>query len=141
MIEEYNGQRYYKINIPVRISDINYGGHLGHAELTKITHQARLKMLKHFSLSETDIEGAGIIVRKMETSYKREAFFDDILSLHIRISEVTKSTCVFEYQITKDHETPVATVHETIMFMNYSTRKPVRVPSQIHDLYEIEFKQ
>lgn len=136
MIVEYNNQKYYKISIPVRISDINYGGHLGHAELTKITHQARLKMLKHFSLSETDISGAGIIVRRMETSYKGEAFFDETLTLYIRISKPEKSSCLVEYQINKDSDTPVATVYETIMFMDYIRRKPVRVPQEIHDLYE-----
>ena len=40
----------FEVEIPVRIYDINYGGHLGHAELIKITHQARLQFFSKFSL-------------------------------------------------------------------------------------------
>ncbi len=131
---------HFQINIPVRISDINYGGHLGHAELIKISHQARLKMLASYSLNEMNIDGAGVIVKKLEVLYQGEAFFDEMLQIYIRISEIGKTSCQFEYKIFKNDDKPVAQVNETIVFMNYEKRCPVRVPSSIIRLYEENFK-
>lgn len=121
----------FEIDISVRISDVNYGGHLGHAELIKITHQARLKFLLTNSLRENNIGGAGIIVKNLSVDYKGEAFFDETLNISIRIEEIGKVSCVFIYEIIKNSEKPVAVVRETIVFMNYEKRRPVRVPEEI----------
>jgi len=128
-------QADFKIDIAVRISDINYGGHLGHAELITITHQARLKFFSKFSLKEDDLGGAGIIVKCLSVQYNGEAFFDDVLHVSITITKIGKASCDFNYEITKNIErTPVASVFETVLFMNYKTRKLVRTPSVIFKL-------
>ena len=124
----------FQIDISVRISDINYGGHLGHAELIKITHQARLKFFSKFGLSENNIEGAGVIVKHLSVEYKAEAFFDEMLTIHIRIAEITKTYCIFSYEIFKNNTIRAASVLETILFMNYKSRRIVRVPQAIHNL-------
>jgi len=126
----------YKIDISVRISDVNYGGHLGHAELIKITHQARLKFLSEFSLKEDDLDGAGIIIKELLVKYKGEAFFDDILHISIFIDKIEKASCNFLYEITKNNDQSVATVLETMLFMNYKTRRIVRVPKIMFELKE-----
>lgn len=124
----------FKIDIPIRIYDINYGGHLGHSELIKITHEARVKFFSKFSLKESDIDGAGIIVRALVVNYLGEAFFEDLLHISIFINKIGKTSCDFFYEITKNTGQPVATVIETVLFMNYVTRRIQRVPKVIHDL-------
>ena len=126
----------FKINLSVRISDINYGGHLGHAELIKITHQARLKFLSAYALKESNLNRAGIIVKHLIVDYKGEAFFEDLLTISIKISEITKTSCTFFYKIDKDINKPVATVQELVLFMNYEKRRLVRVPQVIIELKE-----
>ena len=126
----------FKIDIPVRISDINYGGHVGHAELIKITHQARLKFFSEFSLKENDIGGAGVIVKALSVNYKGESFFDDTLHVLICLQKIEKTSCVFHYEITKNENKPVATVIETVLFMNYESRRIKRVPQVMYDLKE-----
>lgn len=126
----------YRIDIPVRISDINYGGHLGHAELIKIIHQARLKFFSEFSLEEHDIGGTGIIVKSLSVDYRSESFFDDILHIAVFINKIDKAFCDFYYEVTKENNKPVATVMEKILFMNYKTRRLKRVPSIIYEMKE-----
>ncbi|MBA2653008.1 MAG: thioesterase family protein [Tatlockia sp.] len=126
----------FKIDIPVRISDINYGGHLGHAELIKITHHARLKFFSKFSLKEDNICGSGIIAKALSVVYKGESFFDDILHILLYVREITKTSCEFLYEITKNEDMPVASVVETVLFMNYETRRIQRVPQVIYELKE-----
>jgi acyl-CoA thioester hydrolase len=135
-IPSENLRANFKIDIPVRISDINYGGHLGHAELIKITHQARWKFFSEFSLREDNLDGSGVIVKALNVNYKAESFFDDILHISIYLREITKTSCIFLYEITKNDNLPVATVIETVLFMNYDSRRIQRVPHVIHDLKE-----
>lgn len=130
----------FKIDVPVRIYDINYGGHLGHAELIKILHQARLKYFKHHSLNEADLNGTGVIVKELHVEYKGEAFFDDTLNISIYL-EPGKASCNFVFDVTKNNSQPVAFVRETILFMNYSTRKLSRLPeclNSLNALYEMD---
>ena len=124
----------FNIDMDVRITDINYGGHLGHAELIKITHQARLKLFSKYSLKEDDLNGTGIIVKNLSVNYQGEAFFDDTLHISISIDNIDKASCDFLYKITKNLNARVATVMEKVLFMNYTTRKIARTPQVILDL-------
>lgn len=124
----------FQIEIPVRISDINYGGHLGHTELIKITHHARVKFFADNSLQEQDLNGAGIIVKSIQATYKAESFFDELLHISIYLQKIDKASCEFRYEISKKDNQEVATVLETVLFMNYATRRIVRVPRVIHEL-------
>ena len=48
----------FQTEIQVRISDINYGGHLGNDALLALLQEARVQMLKQYKWSEVDIEGS-----------------------------------------------------------------------------------
>ena len=50
----------FQTEIPVRITDINYRGHLGNDSLLSIFHEARIRLLKHLGYSESDIDGVGM---------------------------------------------------------------------------------
>ena len=133
MLKNENNQPFFKVDLSVRIYDINYGGHLGHAEIIKISHQARLLLFKKYSLDEANLDGAGVIVKELHVNYQGEAFFDDIL--HIRIyMEIEKASCCFIYNILKNNQLPVASIKEKVLFMDYSTRKLLRVPECIKQL-------
>ena len=47
------------LSIPVRITDLNYGNHLGNDSLVSILHEARVQWLKLNGYTELDIEGTG----------------------------------------------------------------------------------
>ena len=64
----------YKTEIPIRITDINYGGHLGNDSLLSIIHEARVRFLKNLGYSEANVEGSGIIMIDSAIQYKSEGF-------------------------------------------------------------------
>ena len=53
---------HFTTEIPIRISDINYGGHLGNDAVLSILHEARLRMLIEHGWTEMSIEGVSIIM-------------------------------------------------------------------------------
>ncbi|MCW8811925.1 MAG: acyl-CoA thioesterase, partial [Chlorobium sp.] len=66
---------HFRTEIQIRITDINYGGHLGNDSLLSIIHEARLRFLNHLGYSESNVEGIGIIMVDAGIQYKSEAFY------------------------------------------------------------------
>jgi len=69
---ELPGKFIFKTEITIRVSDLNYGGHLGNDSVLSICHEARLRFLKHLGYSELDVEGSGIIMSDAAIQYKGE---------------------------------------------------------------------
>ncbi len=49
-----------EIKIPVRITDVNYGNHVGNDAFVSIIHEARLQWLKQKGFSELNFGGTGL---------------------------------------------------------------------------------
>ncbi len=45
-------QCLFSATLEVRISDINYGNHLGHDSLVSLLHEARVRFLRHLGYTE-----------------------------------------------------------------------------------------
>ena len=75
----------FKTEIPIRINDINYGGHLGNDAVLSIAHEARLRFLKQHNFTELDAGGAGIIMVDAAIQYKAEGFYGDIITVEIAV--------------------------------------------------------
>lgn len=119
----------YSTEIPVRITDINYGGHLGNDSLLSIVHEARVRFLKHLGYSESDVEGNGTIMIDAAIQYKSEGFYGDELIVEIAVNDFSGIGCDFVFRITnKNTLKEIALVKTGIVFFNYEKRKTVAVP-------------
>jgi acyl-CoA thioester hydrolase len=119
----------YSTTIPVRITDVNYGGHLGNDAMLSILHEARMQFLNHLGYSEGDIEGSGIIMADSAVVYKSEAFYGDVLRIEVAAVEFQNMGCDIVYRVTNDARgSEVARAKTGIVFFDYSARKPVRMP-------------
>jgi acyl-CoA thioesterase FadM len=57
--------------IPIRITDVNYGGHVGNDTVLTLLHEARMQFLKHHGFSEMDFGGAGLIMSDVIIEFKK----------------------------------------------------------------------
>ena len=96
---ELPGKFIFQTEIPIRITDINYGGHLGNDSLLSIIHEARLRFLKHNGYSESNIEGVGIIMVDAGIQYKSEGFYGDELLVEVAVTEFASIGCDFVYRL------------------------------------------
>ena len=121
----------FSTEIKLRISDINYGGHLAHDSILSLTHEARVRFLESLGYSEANIEGLGIILSDAALVYKSEAFYGQTLTIEIAVEEFSKYGCDFIYRLS-DSETQkeVARVKTGIVFYDYEKREISRVPQQ-----------
>jgi acyl-CoA thioesterase FadM len=130
----------YKTEIPIRITDINYGGHLGNDSLLSIIHEARVRFLNHLGYSESNVEGAGIMMIDAGIQYKSEGFYGDELLIEIAVNDFTGIGCDIVYRLTnKNSGKEIALAKTGIVFFNYEKRKTAPVPSlfkkKIEELY------
>jgi len=127
---------FYTTEIPVRITDINYGGHLGNDSILSIVQEARVRFLNEYNYSEKNIEGLGIIMTDCAIVYKSESFYGDLLKIDIGMNDFYKYGCDIYYQLTnKETEKDVAISKTGIMFYDYDIRKRARVPEKFLNLF------
>lgn len=126
----------FSTEISVRITDINYGGHLGNDSILSIVQEARVRFLNKYNYSEKNVEGLGIIMTDCAIVYKSESFYGDILEIKIGVKDFFKYGCDIYYQIINNKTTKdVAFVKTGIMFFDYELRKRARIPENFLNLF------
>ena len=127
----------FKTEISVRISDINYGGHLGNDSLLSIIHEARVRFLKHLGYSEPDVESTGIIMNDAAIQYKAESFYGDDLLIEVGVMDFSKIGCDIVYRISnKNSKIEIAVAKTGIVFFDYKNKKVVSVPEKFKSKIE-----
>ena len=98
----------FRTEITVRITDLNYGGHLGNADTLVLIHEARVRFLKSYGYSEIDIEGYGTI---MTDAVGCDIFYRLTNKETGAVVAVAKTgVCVFDYENQKRVSPPEAFV-------------------------------
>jgi acyl-CoA thioester hydrolase len=130
------GRFPFSTELRVRITDVNYGGHMGNDALLGLLHEARVQFLAHYGLSELDICGAGIIMADSVIVYKSEAFPGELLELAVGVADFNKYGCDFIYRVTeRTSGREVARAKTGIVFFDYQRRVIQKVPQPFLDLF------
>lgn len=126
----------YSTELAVRITDINYGGHLGNDSLISLLHEARARFLQHHGFSEMAVGGAGIIVADAAVVYRAEAFFGDRLQVAIGGQDFSRIGADLVYRVTAaDSDREVALAKTGIVFFDYGQRKVRAAPPEFRALF------
>ena len=91
--------KIFTTKIAVRITDINYGNHLGNDALVSILHEARMQWLTSLNYTELNIENAALIMADLAVEYKSESYYGDVFLIDIFIGEITKVSFEIFYNI------------------------------------------
>lgn len=119
----------FSTDVRVRISDINYGNHLGNDALLSLVHEARLQFLQSRGFSELDIDGCGLILTDAVIVYKSQGFHGDLLTIFAAVGDFNKYGCDFFYKVVqKNGGKEVARAKTGIVFFDYNRQKMVPVP-------------
>ncbi|MGH1461500.1 MAG: acyl-CoA thioesterase [Neptuniibacter sp.] len=119
----------FSTDLPVRIGDINYGGHLSNDAMLAIIHEARVRFLNHYHYGELDIDGLGLIMTDSAIVYKAEAFHGDQLQIDVAMGDFNKYGCDIYYLISnKQTAVEIAHAKTGIAFFDYEVRKIQSIP-------------
>ncbi len=127
------------IRIPVRITDINYGNHVGNDAFAGILHEARMQWLHRNGFTELDIEGTGLIMSDLTILFKEEGRYGDTMEVQLHCGECSKVAFELYYSIyTGRNGEPVliATAKTGMVCYDYAARKAVPVPAVLLKLLQ-----
>jgi acyl-CoA thioester hydrolase len=127
---------WFTATIPVRITDLNYGNHLGNDALLSIIHEARMQFLNSFGLSELAFAGASLIMADVAISYKGESFYGDVLSIEMAATDLSKYGFDLVYKISNQTGKAVAEAKTGMLCFDYNARKLMALPAEVKAEFE-----
>lgn len=122
-------QWLYRTRLAVRVSDVNYGGHLGNDRVLGLAHEARVRWLASCGLSEKDVGRVGLIMADAALVFRGEAFLGDELEVALGALDVRRSSFDLVCLITRPADgAQIAQVKTGMVCFDYATRKVARLP-------------
>lgn len=119
----------FSTELTVRITDLNYGGHLGNADTLGLLHEARVRFLNSFGYSEIDVEGYGTIMLDAAIQFKNQAFAGDVLVTEVAAGDFSRIGCDIFYRLTNRESGAVVAVAKTgVSIFDYKNQKRISPP-------------
>lgn len=125
--------KVFETTLAVRISDINYGNHLGNDSVLSLMHEARFQFYKSLGYTdELSIDGVGTIQVDTAIQYKGEGFHGDMIKAELFIGDLSAKSMDLYYRLSvEDPDKLIALGKTGIAFYNYTERKVSNMPDSI----------
>jgi acyl-CoA thioesterase FadM len=119
--------------IKIRITDVNYGGHVGNDSFLSLVHEARQQFLNAFGYSELDVEGVGLIMIDAAIEYKSELNYGNEVKISVIATGLNRFGFDLHYLLevyTGNAWTVAGKVKTGMLCYDYSAKKIVVTPAQ-----------
>lgn len=124
--------------MPVRITDINYGGHVGNDKYLSFLHEARMALLAKHGYTELSFAGTGLIMSQAIIEYKKELNYGDTIRIQVQAVNPGKYGFDLYYCIllqTNHQPLIAAKAITTMLCYDYSAKRLVSLPPHIETLF------
>jgi acyl-CoA thioester hydrolase len=118
----------FTATIPVRITDLNYGNHVGNDAVLSIIHEARMQFLSYHGFTELNCGGVGLIMSDVGIEFKKEIFYGDVLSVNIAAVNFTSVGFDLYYQTLNKEKAVTALAKTGMVCYDYDKKKIAQVP-------------
>ncbi len=119
----------FETEFTLRITDINYGQHLGNDAVLGLMHEARLRLLARHGFSELDTAGSSIIMTDAVILYKAQAVYGEVLTAEVAVQDMGRTGCDFVFRFKKkENGKEVARGKTGIVFFDYAKNRMVKIP-------------
>ena len=123
----------FTAQIPIRITDLNYGNHVGNDAILAIIHEARMQFLKSLGYTELQFAGVGMIMSDVGIEFKAEAFYGDVIKAEVGVNNISKVSFDLFYRLSKKtehNETIVALGKTGMVCYDYAVKKVTPIPEE-----------
>ena len=126
-------QFLFSTNIAIRITDINYGGHVGNDSFLSLIHEARQQFLYHYQYSEMNFAGTSLIMADVAVEYKKELSYGDVVKISVTAIGFDKLGFDIFYllEVIQEEKNYIAGKAKTgMMCFDYQNKKRMQVPDE-----------
>lgn len=123
----------FTCRVPIRITDINYGGHVGNDTVLSVIHEARMQFFNSFGYTEMNFASTGMIMADVAIEFKSELFYGDVVIAFVTAGEVSKIGFELLYKLEKEaggKKILVAKAKTGMICYDYEKKKIVAVPEE-----------
>jgi len=125
----------YRTEVTLRVSDMNYAGHMGNDTVMSLLHEARSRLLKENGCEGQKIEGLGLVVADAVVIYKAQAHYADVMVIEMTARDFNRYGCDLVYRISnRDTAAEIARAKTGIVFFNYDQGRVNGVPERFFEL-------
>jgi acyl-CoA thioesterase FadM len=122
----------FAMEIAVRTTDLNYGGHLGNDRLLALVHEARVAFLASHGWTELACAGVGLIMADAAVVYEAEAFAGDVLRCETALVEPTRAGFRLAHRLTRTADgAAVALVETGMVCYDYARKRIAPLPAAV----------
>lgn len=122
------------VSVPLRITDLNYGNHVGNDSIVSLIHQARVLWLATLGFTEFDVDGASLIQADLEVSYKQELFYPDMLAVDLFAGDISSAGFEILYHLKNNAGETIALAKTGIVFFDYESRSVMAMPEAFRQI-------
>lgn len=124
---------------PIRVyyEDTDSGGVVYHASYLRFAERGRTEYLRALGWDHQRVArelGAFLIVRHVDIDYLAPALLDDSLILTTRVQDIGNASLTMEQVLTREEQT-LAIQNSVIVAVSLETRKPIRLPPQLRQIF------
>jgi acyl-CoA thioesterase FadM len=117
--------------IPIRITDINYGNHVGNDSILSLIHEARVQYFHHYGLGELDFAGASLIMSDVGIEFKAELLYGDTVKAYVVATDFSRIAFNIYYKFVKEVDQSIVTLAKTGMVcFDYNNKKVIAIPEE-----------
>jgi len=128
------GKFSFTTKIPVRITDINFGGHVGNDTILSLVHETRAQYFNYCGYDELNFAGVGTIMSDVAIEYKNQIYYGDEITASIAVGEITRVAFDLFYKLEKrspdDKLIPVAFAKTWMVCYDYDQKKVAAIPEE-----------
>jgi acyl-CoA thioester hydrolase len=125
----------FATRLRVRVTDLNYGRHLGHMELVGLLHEARVEYLRTLGHREDDVDGRCLMVVELGVSYRAEALAGQVLVIELGMALEGSRGLEIRYGVREGTSGVVVAVARTVVvFADPGSKRVTRVPEPLRKL-------
>jgi len=122
----------FSTTISIRITDLNYGGHVGNDTVLTLLHEARMQFLGHFNYTELEFGITSLIMSDVGIEFKSELFYGDLVKAYVTATDFGKVGFDIYYKLVNEKNERVVAVAKTGMVCyNYKNKKVVAIPEEV----------
>lgn len=119
----------FSAEVPVRITDLNYGRHVGNDTILAYLQEARVQWLRSLGYpSELLQDPVGLILVDIAVRLKAELAYGDVVRVQLAVSEWSKLGFELVYLMSKSDGAEVARAMTSFVFFDYAARKLAKPP-------------
>lgn len=116
-------------DIAVRISDLDYGGHLSNHSIMAIMHEARARFLSEHGFSEKHIGTASMVMVDAQLKFHSEGYYGDMLRVEVSLDEFSSSGCAFFFRVTnRETDQELARARTGMAFFDQTRHTRMAIP-------------